>query len=182
MKDILNKGSDRRDADNTPSDEYRDDTRGGRRDPNLHEDESRIRAEGGADRFEEERIASDGSAPRERRHPADVEGTRASDRSGISGPDRAAGAGHTALFASADADRFHSRWTEIQTNFVDEPRRAVEQADDLVSEITEEITTVFTRNREELERQWSAGDEVSTEQLRRTLQSYRSFFERLLSL
>ncbi len=71
---------------------------------------------------------------------------------------------------------------QIQTQFVDEPRRSVEQADDLVAEVTERLTSVFSQNRSDLERQWTAGDEVSTEELRRTLRRYRSFFERLLSM
>lgn len=96
---------------------------------------------------------------------------------------RASGAGdRAALFPADDRDRFRARWMEIQTNFVDEPRRSVEQADDLVSEVTDRIAAIFSQNREDLERQWSAGDEVSTEDLRRALRSYRSFFERLLSV
>lgn len=92
------------------------------------------------------------------------------------------GAGHAPLFASEDSDRFRERWMQIQTQFVDEPRRSVEQADDLVAEVTDRITSEFSRNRDELERQWTTGGEVSTEDLRRALRSYRSFFERLLSL
>lgn len=89
---------------------------------------------------------------------------------------------HAPLFPADDADRFRSRWSEIQTNFVDEPRRSVEQADNLVAEVTDRLTAAFSQNRSKLEKQWSAGDEVSTEELRRTLQQYRSFFERLLTL
>lgn len=89
---------------------------------------------------------------------------------------------HLPLFSLDDSDRFRGRWKDIQTNFVDEPRRSVEEADELVAEVTERLTSAFTRNRSELERQWTAGDEVSTENLRQTLKQYRSFFERLLSM
>lgn len=86
------------------------------------------------------------------------------------------------LFPAEDSDMFRKRWQEIQTHFVDEPRQAVEWADQLVSEVTEHITSVFTGNRDELERQWGEGGEVSTEDLRRTLQRYRNFFQRLLNV
>lgn len=86
------------------------------------------------------------------------------------------------LFPAEESDRFRSRWMEIQTHFVDEPRRSVEEADALVKEVTDRLVSVFTRSRDELDRQWTAGDDVSTEDLRLTLQRYRSFFERLLSV
>src|ERR671934_88507 len=38
------------------------------------------------------------------------------------------------LFPEKDANDFRTRWTDIQTGFVDEPRRSVEQADALVAE------------------------------------------------
>lgn len=91
-------------------------------------------------------------------------------------------AGAAPLFADIDAENFRSRWREIQTDFVDEPRGSVERADALVKEVVDRLTSAFASNRSDLERQWSAGDEVSTEDLRRTLQSYRSFFERLLTI
>lgn len=92
------------------------------------------------------------------------------------------GADTTPLFPPQDTEGFRARWKDIQTNFVDEPRRSVEQADALVKEVTDRLVSVFTQNRDDLERHWGAGDEVSTEELRRALQSYRSFFERLLSV
>lgn len=95
---------------------------------------------------------------------------------------RVGDATHAPLFPGEESERFRSLWKEIQTGFVDEPRRAVEQADDLVKEVTDRLSAVFTRSRDELERQWTAGDEVSTEDLRQALQRYRSFFERLLSV
>jgi hypothetical protein len=40
----------------------------------------------------------------------------------------------TALFPETESKDLHKRWTDIQTAFVDEPRRAVERADELVAE------------------------------------------------
>src|SRR6266700_701612 len=48
-----------------------------------------------------------------------------------------------ALFAQTDTEQLHSRWTEIQAGFVDEPRRAVEQADALVADVMTRLAEVF---------------------------------------
>jgi hypothetical protein len=86
------------------------------------------------------------------------------------------------LFPTTDAETFRSRWTEVQTGFVDEPRHAVEQADGLVAEMMKQLAEVFADERSKLEEQWSRGDDISTEDLRQALRRYRSFFDRLLSV
>jgi hypothetical protein len=88
----------------------------------------------------------------------------------------------TALFEPTTQTQFNERWSEIQTGFVDEPRRAVQEADALVSDVIKRIAGSFGSQRAELERQWDRGDEVSTEDLRLALQRYRSFFSRLLTV
>lgn len=77
------------------------------------------------------------------------------------------------------AGEFRDRWTDIQTDFVDEPQGAVERADELVAEVITAIAERFSAERATLEQRWSEGS-VSTEELRVTLRSYRDFFERLL--
>lgn len=86
------------------------------------------------------------------------------------------------LFPSGEADGFRSRWVEVQTGFVDEPRNAVEQADSLVAEMMKRLAQVFADERGKLEEQWSRGDDISTEDLRQALRRYRSFMDRLLSV
>jgi hypothetical protein len=86
------------------------------------------------------------------------------------------------LFPEKDANDFRTRWTDIQTGFVDEPRRAVEQADALVAEVIKRLANSFAEERSKLEGQWGRGDDVSTEDLRVALRRYRSFFDRLLSV
>jgi hypothetical protein len=88
----------------------------------------------------------------------------------------------TPLFSQEEAQRCRSRWAEVQTGFVDEPRRAVEQADSLVAETIKRLAEVFAEERRSLEGQWGRGDQVSTEDLRLALRRYRSFFDRLLSV
>lgn len=92
------------------------------------------------------------------------------------------GAERTALFEPAQLNEFKGRWSEIQGSFVDEPRRAVQQADALVSDVISRIADSFGRERGQLEQQWDRGGDVSTEELRQALQRYRSFFSRLLTL
>ncbi len=88
----------------------------------------------------------------------------------------------TPLFDPGDADGYRTRWSAIQTGFVDEPRKAVEEADTLVAEVMKRLAEVFAKERQHLESQWERADQVSTEDLRLAMQRYRSFFERLLSI
>lgn len=96
-------------------------------------------------------------------------------------PDRVESGG-SPLFPAGDLDGLRSRWNEVQTAFVDEPRRAVEQADELVASAMKRLAHVFADERSKLEQQWDRGDNVSTEDLRLALQRYRSFFHRLLAI
>lgn len=88
----------------------------------------------------------------------------------------------TPLFASNEAEELHRNWSDIQAGFVDEPRRAVEQADGLVADVMQRLATAFARERTALEQQWDRGGGTDTEELRQALQRYRSFFDRLLAL
>lgn len=102
------------------------------------------------------------------------------DRSGAT--QASAESGSTALFPSGELDQLRGRWKEVQTGFVDEPRKAVEQADGLVASAMKRLAEVFAEERSKLEKQWDRGDNVSTEDLRVALQRYRTFFDRLLSI
>jgi hypothetical protein len=88
----------------------------------------------------------------------------------------------TPLFPESELGGLRDQWKTIQTNFVDEPRRTVEQADGLVASAMKRLAEVFAEERSKLEQQWDRGDSVSTEDLRVALQRYRTFFERLLSV
>jgi hypothetical protein len=86
------------------------------------------------------------------------------------------------LLPNSEAENFRSRWDQIQIGFVDEPHRAVEDADNLVAATMKRLAEIFADERKKMEDQWSKGAEVSTEDLRVALQRYRSFFHRLLTL
>ena len=87
----------------------------------------------------------------------------------------------SSLLSTDKADSFGKRWTDIQSNFVDEPQEAVRNADGLVSEVIQELSSRFAQERQGLEHQWSGGGDVSTEDLRMALRHYRDFFQRLLA-
>jgi len=86
------------------------------------------------------------------------------------------------LFETGESESLRSRWMSIQTQFVDEPRRSVEQADELVASAMKRLAEIFANERDTLEQNWDRGGDVSTEDLRIALQRYRSFFDRLLSV
>jgi len=88
----------------------------------------------------------------------------------------------TALFPSNETEDLRSKWERVQANFVDDPRNAVKDADNLVSVATKRLAEIFAGERNKLEHEWDRGDDVSTEDLRLALRRYRSFFDRLLSV
>lgn len=85
-----------------------------------------------------------------------------------------------AVFQTSDLERYRNRWREVQASFVDEPRQAVQQADELVGAVIRQLTDIFSEERTRLDAQLS-GD-TSTEDLRQAVRRYRSFFDRLLSV
>jgi hypothetical protein len=87
----------------------------------------------------------------------------------------------TPLFSDSDVGDLRSRWSNVQAEFVDEPRRAVEEADQLVATVMQRLAEGFARERGSLEKQWESGETASTEDLRMALQRYRAFFNRLLN-
>ena len=118
---------------------------------------------------------------------ADLAGTESPDKSWKShnGEDVSAaeeGDSRMALLPNADCDRMRGEWDSIQAGFVDEPRRAVERADNLVATTMKRLAEIFAKERSRLEGAWDRGDDVSTEDLRVALQRYRSFFHRLLTI
>jgi hypothetical protein len=85
------------------------------------------------------------------------------------------------LLTPERSSEYSSRWQDVQAEFVDEPQKAVKDADGLVAEVIQTLATSFAEQRRELEDHWKEGTEVSTEDLRQALMQYRSFFQRLLA-
>lgn len=85
------------------------------------------------------------------------------------------------LLTDDEDQAFRGRWQKIQNRFVDDPREAVHDADALVADVMQTLATTFAQHKKDLEEQWGQGEQVETEELRRALRRYRSFFNRLLS-
>lgn len=88
----------------------------------------------------------------------------------------------TSLFTETDRAELRRGWDSVQASFVDDPKRCVEQADGLVSDVVKQLSDGFAEARSRLEQQWSRGQEASTEDLRVALKRYREFFDRLLAV
>ena len=86
------------------------------------------------------------------------------------------------MFSHDEVNQLRPQWNAIQTKFIDEPRKSVEEADVLVASTIQRLAESFANERSKLESQWAKGADVSTEDLRLALRRYRSFFDRLLSV
>lgn len=86
------------------------------------------------------------------------------------------------LFESGAARGFRERWDVIQIGFVDDPGKAVREADELVAQVMSRLAETFANQRSELERYVTGDSTASTERMRVALRRYRSFFQRLLTL
>ncbi|NEA88496.1 hypothetical protein [Streptomyces sp. SID14436] len=113
----------------------------------------------------------------------------------LSGP--GAGHGHTPdphhgsggpLLPHGDLDALTAQLQHAVTGFVDAPREAVEEADQVLQDLTARFTEAVTERRRTLRRSWQTTDgapdtaaaATDTEQLRLALRDYRELAERLL--
>ena len=86
----------------------------------------------------------------------------------------------TSLIEPERAESYNSRWKQLKGEFVDDPRRAVRGANEVVGEVLDELEELFRRQRTDLE-QGLDSEQTTTEDLRQALIRHRSFFDRLLS-
>jgi hypothetical protein len=77
-----------------------------------------------------------------------------------------------------DEDAFRARWSSVQVGFVDDPRGAVAEAEQLVSDVIADLVEGFRVQRRQLE----TGGDAATDDMRMAFQRYRDFFDRLLHL
>lgn len=111
-------------------------------------------------------------------HPATV------DQSGNGRTVRQEHDGTTAAFLEPETvQEFRDRWREVQLRFVDDPSGAAADAQRLVEESVEALTTALAERRAELGR-WqgdgATGDAADTEQLRTVVRRHREFLDRIL--
>lgn len=100
----------------------------------------------------------------------------------------------------ADQDRFFDQWTKVQAKFVDEPQRAVDQADALLAEVMQargypvsdfdQRAGDMSVGHPEVVQNYRAGHDIvmrhrkgeaGTEDLRQAMIHYRALFEELVT-
>ncbi|MEU3104173.1 hypothetical protein [Streptomyces griseoflavus] len=98
---------------------------------------------------------------------------------------------HHRLLAHDDTDQLAAQLQQAVAGFVDAPREAVREADDVLRELAERFTDAVTERRRTLRRSWEtagtagpgdgqAAAATDTEQLRLALRDYRELADRLL--
>ncbi|MGW5393138.1 hypothetical protein [Streptomyces koyangensis] len=87
------------------------------------------------------------------------------------------------VFGAGEGERWSGRLQEAVSGFVDRPREAVAQADEVFAELAGRVTEALAEQRRVLRSGWEEpAGEPDTERLRVALQSYREASERLLKL
>ncbi|UOZ06132.1 hypothetical protein [Amycolatopsis sp. WQ 127309] len=110
---------------------------------------------------------------------ADTTSDTHTDTAASARPSADDGADQQPLIDEEKVTGFRDRWQGVQTGFVDDPQKAVREADELVAGVISALATTFAEHKSELEGQWQHG-EPATEDLRLALRRYRSFFDQLL--
>lgn len=86
-----------------------------------------------------------------------------------------------AIFTLDEGHRLAEWWNEIQSGFIESPRAAVAQADELLGDLIQRVLEALTQERVSLHE--AAQDaQLSTEDLRLALRRYRALLDRLLAL
>ncbi|MFV2114369.1 hypothetical protein ACFHW0_18790 [Micromonospora sp. LOL_025] len=102
---------------------------------------------------------------------------------GSAGTDRPAGATVAAepasLFDPATAQGFRDRWRNVQLRFVDDPRAAAGEAQSLVDEAIQALSSALSAQKNKLGG-WQDAGSADTEQLRMAVRHYRDFLDRVL--
>ena len=87
----------------------------------------------------------------------------------------------TVAGSAARTAQLQERWLAIQSDFVDDPRRSVASAADLVTEAINTLVAEIKERDASLRGTWDSSD-ADTEVLRNALRDYRSFLDRLVAL
>jgi hypothetical protein len=86
--------------------------------------------------------------------------------------------GDLQVFDPGELEGYRSRWESLQLGFVDDPKRAAEEADTVVGELLGRLTERRQALSVELNRQ--SEQDVDTESMRLAVRNYRSLFRRLV--
>ncbi|MFC0006044.1 hypothetical protein [Micromonospora siamensis] len=83
------------------------------------------------------------------------------------------------LFEPETAQGFRDRWRDVQLRFVDDPKAAVGEAQSLVEEAIQALSSALAAQKDKLGG-WQDNGSVDTEQLRVAVRQYRDFLDRVL--
>ncbi len=86
------------------------------------------------------------------------------------------------VLGSAQIDDLRRRWDTAQAGFVDDPRRAVEVADDMLAEAVAALQAALDGRRRDVAEPWRDDEGASTDALLAAFQQYRATFDRVLSI
>lgn len=86
----------------------------------------------------------------------------------------------TVAESAAHTAKLQERWLAIQSDFVDDPRRSVASAADLVTEAIDTLVAEIKERDASLRGTWDSSN-ADTEVLRNALRDYRSFLDRLVA-
>jgi hypothetical protein len=75
---------------------------------------------------------------------------------------------------------FRERWHGIQAEFIDDPRRAVQEADQLVADVARAFASSVEERRRGLTSRWENDGRGETEELRLTMRQYRALVDHIL--
>jgi hypothetical protein len=95
---------------------------------------------------------------------------------------RELGAEDAPVFDSASSTSFRERWSTILSEFIDDPRRAVEDADRFVADVTQAFASGVESRRQSLTSAWGHDGHDQTEDLRLTMRQYRMLVDRILTV
>lgn len=84
----------------------------------------------------------------------------------------------TALVDRGSMVEFDRRWNAVQADFVEDPRRAVGEAGNLLAELMEHVAKNLRQRRTELDR--NRANETDTEAMRLEMRRYRELMNRMV--
>ncbi|MEU4475865.1 hypothetical protein [Micromonospora sp. NPDC023888] len=112
--------------------------------------------------------------------PVDSEGDGTLGAAGTSRPAGATVAAEPATLLDTDtAQGFRDRWRDVQLRFVDDPHAAAGEAQSLVEEAIQALSSALAAQKNTLGG-WQDAGSADTEQLRMAVRNYRDFLDRVL--
>jgi hypothetical protein len=84
----------------------------------------------------------------------------------------------TAMVDGASLAEFERRWHAVQADFIEDPRRAVGEAGNVIADLMEHVSKNLRSRRGELDRQ--TGGETNTEAMRQEMRRYKELMSRML--